>query len=155
MKVNEVAGHTTAFQDDGQMKLNDNRMLQDLQLSVPKFDDNTIKLFLAKPKLVRFGKFTDSQLQNDTLTSFSIGEELLQDTFWRNKIQGYRYIRGTAVIRLVANAQPFQAGRLLLHSLPCYDNIVQITPEFAKHNVALGQKNSASQCGVGFERFSR
>jgi hypothetical protein len=140
MKVNEVAGHTTAFQDDGQMKLNDNRLQQDLQLSVPKFDDNSIKLFLAKPKLVRSGKFTSADLPNDALTSFSIGNELINDAFWTNKMQGYRYIRGTAVIRLVVNAQPFQAGRLLLHALPCYENVVAITPAFAKHNVVLAQK---------------
>lgn len=82
---------------------------------------NSIKTFLAKPIVVSSVTWTTTSPQGTQLVSQSVGA-LLSTTIYKNKLAGYRYIRGTAVFRLVLNAQPFQQGKLIMHFLPCYSS---------------------------------
>ncbi len=84
--------------------------------------DQAIVDFLAKPYLVVQGAWQTTDLANASL--FPLGfispsAMLLSNALWTNKIQGFNMIRGTAVLRVQINANPFQTGKLLLHFLPC------------------------------------
>ena len=63
------------------------------------------------------------------------------EKIWANKISGYNLIRGTAVLKVVVNAQPFQAGRLLIHFLPQEQNFAVYSGLYeALHNYSLVTK---------------
>lgn len=77
-----------------------------------------MKDFLAKPQLIYNSTWTTSDTDNLLLYNFSIANLIETTTYWANKVQGYNLYRGTAVITLIMNANPFQQGKLLLHFLP-------------------------------------
>lgn len=60
-----------------------------------------------------------TNIATDNLINFEIGEKLLANDMWANKLSGYRYIRGTAVIKVVMNMSPYQQGSLLVYHYPC------------------------------------
>lgn len=84
--------------------------------------------FLARPHQVATGTFTTMQTRGQTILTQDISNQFNANNMWRIKLAGYKYIRGTAVYRLQINAQPFQAGRLLLHVLP-------LAQEYTRNNL--------------------
>lgn len=65
-----------------------------------------------------------------------------QVTYWYEKIKGFSLMRGTFVIRVIMNANPFQAGALLGHFLPCQTTISAIDASYTgTHNVNLTTKS--------------
>lgn len=136
--INEVAGHTTAFQDDGVMHQNDARNTQLHSMAVNKYDDNSIPMFLSKPHIIASGEITGVS-PGSSFFFRSIAQELMSNPLWRDKLKGYRYLRGTAVLRLVINSQPFQAGRLIMHVLPCQIQKSLVDPTYLSHNDSLTQ----------------
>ncbi len=115
-------------------------MVLDSSLAVSQTDTNAIALFMAKPIAIASGVITTSSVAGDSITNFKIADQLMTYNVWKNKHEGYNLLRGTARVKLVVNAQPFQAGRLLLHFLPNYQNKVAIDPSFAGHNTTLQQR---------------
>lgn len=61
---------------------------------------------------------TITAVSTGLLTSVDIDSTIASLPLWSNKLDGYAYYRGTAVLKVVLNAQPFQAGRVILHFLP-------------------------------------
>lgn len=103
-------------------------------------DAQTLALFLAKPHLLGTFNWNTTDPVGIILIQESIKSLILSVAPWKNKIAGYSYMRGTAVIRLELNAQPFQSGKLLMHFLPQYQYRVGISNTFANHNASLGAK---------------
>jgi len=87
-------------------------------------DDNlpiygqTIPEFLTKPLLVASGLWATTDTAGTLLVNTTIATQLFNNAHWMNKLQGFSLCRGTAVYRLQINANPFQAGKLMLHFLP-------------------------------------
>lgn len=80
--------------------------------------DQSLKDFLNKPQLLYSSEWETTDLDNTMLYNFDINAAIEANPYWTNKIQGYALYRGTAVITLIMNANPFQQGKLLLHFLP-------------------------------------
>lgn len=112
---------TTQFLDSSQAEKIVVREKKDNSLTVGAVDDSDIKTFMAKPVVLNTFSYTSSAPAGASIFSYNI-EDLLSGvgskTIWANKISGYRLFRGTFVLRIVINAQPFQAGRLILTFLP-------------------------------------
>lgn len=79
----------------------------------------TIRDFLARPYELLDDSWSQATLANATLENIDIGYRLRNNSSWMNKIAGYNLVRGTAVLRLQINANPFQQGKLLMHFIPC------------------------------------
>lgn len=90
-------------------------------------DNNDISDFMSKPVIQATFTFGTSNGFNDVVNSGSIADLMEATPIWYRKLAGYRMIRGTAVVKLVVNANPFQQGKLLLHFLPCYRNMPNLT----------------------------
>lgn len=113
---------TTTFVNDKAEKMQRIRdAMIDTSMSVDQTDDNSIGLFMAKPVLIQSLNWTSSDGASAILGSYRVSDYLTGSSvppIWKNKISGYNLFRGTAVLKIIVNAQPFQAGRLLIHFLP-------------------------------------
>lgn len=78
-----------------------------------------IRDFLAKPILITTISWTTGNAFNSNLWATNSITILNSTTAWTHKFEGFGLLRGTLVIRLKLNANPFQSGLLLLHFLPC------------------------------------
>lgn len=92
-----------------------------LALSAPvipalSHEQSAIRDFLMKDVIVGTVTWSTSDTVNTALISQSIYAALGADN--DDKIKGFGLFRATAVFSLFLNAQPFQAGRLLMHYLP-------------------------------------
>lgn len=85
--------------------------------------DQGIASFMAKPIIINSGSITSANLANSLLFRFAIAPQLTAKPLWANKIAGFMNIRGTARVRLQVNANPFQAGRLILAYIPQYEHM--------------------------------
>lgn len=83
--------------------------------------DQSIIDFMKKPRLVYTGTWATTDTAGSLLTNNSILGVLNTVTYWTNKLQGFRYYRATACIRVVVNASPFHQGKLVLSFLPAYN----------------------------------
>lgn len=145
-KTIETKESTTTFVEDGvavEVDYNSAKITN----AVP-VRDQALRDFMAKPLRVWSGSWSTTDVQNTDLilasgsaTKIDIATTLTAQTYWANKIQGFQLLRGTAVLRLVINANPFQAGKLLMHFLPNYANIAPIDASYGyMHNVTLAAK---------------
>lgn len=76
--------------------------------------------FMQKPVAIATGSITSANLAGSQLFKFSIAASLLGNAIWMDKLRGFMNFRGTAKVRLQVNANPFQAGRLILAYIPQY-----------------------------------
>lgn len=127
---------TTTCKDDADVKITDlGRTIAEDDVSVL---NQSMRDFLGKPYLVGQLPWSAAKLPADELFSLQIGSTLISNPYWVNKMQGFSMFRGTAVIRVALNANPFQAGRLLGHFLPCAMECSENDPSFlAMHNANL------------------
>lgn len=113
-----VQNQTTIFVEDGNVKessIQETVIHDDLVIR-----DQSIADFMRKPQLVSVLNWTTASAASADLTSFSISTTLLANTVWTNKIAGFNLVRGTAVIRVQLNANPFQQGKLYVQYIPNY-----------------------------------
>lgn len=87
--------------------------------SVVPIRDQTIADFLAKPFVIENSTWSAATSPGSLLNTYVIESYLTSNVYWANKIEGFALIRGTAVIRLMANANPFQSGKLIMSFSPC------------------------------------
>jgi hypothetical protein len=80
--------------------------------------DQSMADFLAKPQLLNTTTFTTGNADDDLIYSVDVATALLANSYWTNKMQGFNLVRGTAVLRVQINANPFQQGKLLISFLP-------------------------------------
>lgn len=101
-----------------------------------------IEEFLSKPYLLSALQYTTSTAANTNLAVFDPHAYLSSVTQWANKIQGFGLVRGTFVLRVEITAYPFQSGKLLIHALPNYNEMLNSTnPNLVStHNTLLVSK---------------
>lgn len=113
---------TTTFVNDRSEKHQRVRdAMIDTSMSVDQTDNNSIGQFMAKPVLLQSLNWVSGDAANSVLGSYRVADYLTGGStqpIWKNKISGYNLLRGTAILKVIVNAQPFQAGRLLVHFLP-------------------------------------
>lgn len=80
--------------------------------------EHTIKDFLSRPYKLWTGVFTTSQTRGQIINTFRLPDVMINTSMYKEKIQGFAGFRADVVLRLQANAQRFQAGRLMLHYFP-------------------------------------
>jgi len=130
-----MPANTTSFVHDSTKVLSDfNHMTISDNIAIT---DQGLRDFLAKPQLLYNSTWTTSDADNLQLYNFSIQALIESTTYWANKVQGYNLYRGTAVITIVINANPFQQGKLLLHFLP-YTSVS--STEFYLHSTLKASK---------------
>lgn len=86
------------------------------------YADQSIDSFMKKPVPVVTGLLTTVPAAGTLLTRFNIAPTLLATPIWAEKLKGFINVRGTAKIKLQLNANPFQAGRLILAYIPQYEH---------------------------------
>ncbi len=104
---------------------------------VPKFDANNIADFMAKPVLLASGTVTTADTAMTLKYSTSIRAAMESKQIWYRKLAGYNLVRGTAVVKVSINANPFQASKLIATFLPCYTHMT--TTERNTRCLNLGQ----------------
>lgn len=117
---------TTEFVDDGVQERTLFGSVRPFDTYGSNFED--IKDFMAKPHLVNQCTWHTSDGYNAALCAETIEAYLGGNnisgaspvTEWVNKLQGFNLCRGTAVIKMVLNATPFQQGKLVLSFFPNY-----------------------------------
>lgn len=144
LETTEVAA-TTLFVNDSAEKVQLIRPTTlDESLAVAKTDDNSIALFMSKPVQIDTLAWSSSSGANTVLSSYQVSDYIdggSVPTIWANKISGYNLMRGTCVLKIILNSQPFQAGRLLIHFLPNNREFNTYSDVFTKvHNFTLCQK---------------
>lgn len=83
--------------------------------------DQSIAEFLAKPYIIGSGSWTTSSTAATNLNGTGIGRFLqagIGPDIWTSKVKGFQNIRATAVVRVVINSNPFQAGKLICYFVP-------------------------------------
>lgn len=133
-----VVTATTQFLDSSPPDTIVIRETRDNSLTIGPIDSSDIKTFMAKPVLLSTFTFDSTVAAGAAIFAYDIEGLLvgaLAKKIWVNKLSGYRLMRGTAVIRIVINAQPFQAGRLILTFLPQFSNFNAYSTTYnAMHN---------------------
>lgn len=135
-QIVQLTTGTTTFQDDG------NVVQQEIRIATPYLgikphDSSSIADFLAKPQLLGSGLWATADLFESQLYSLSIASALEGTSYWSNKMQGYKLVRGTAVVKVNLNATPFHQGKLILTFLPCYRHLS--TSQTASMNSMMAQ----------------
>ena len=90
--------------------------------STSGYADQSIDSFMRKPVPIITGLITTVSAAGTLLNRFSIAQTLLSTPIWIEKFKGFINVRGTARVRLQLNANPFQAGRLILAYIPQYEH---------------------------------
>jgi len=80
--------------------------------------DQSMRDFFAKPQLIGSVSWTTASASGASLVSGGIAGKLVSNTVWSNKYAGFNLVRGTAVLRVQVNANPFQAGKIYVSYLP-------------------------------------
>lgn len=123
--ANVTISGTTAFIDNAVRVKGETRVnLTDADLGPAKLDNNGIADFLAKPRIIASGAMSSGQSAGTLLYSTDISTALTSQSLWAQKLSGYGLIRATACFKIVFNANPFQAGRVIFSFLPCYRHFV-------------------------------
>jgi hypothetical protein len=113
-----TAGTTTFLEDTPAAITMARESLGPKELGPPKVDENSISDFFVKPQMVATLSWSSASPIATTLYRASIASMITSNQVYLRKLQGYNLIRATAVVRVMLNAQPFHAGRLILTFLP-------------------------------------
>nr|ULF99884.1 MAG: hypothetical protein 2 [Triatovirus sp.] len=73
-----------------------------------------------------------------SLADVYIPDALIKNSMYFNKLDGFTSFRATAVIRIQVNAQPFQAGRLILSAIPM-PTLISPRDDYIRQHVTLMQ----------------
>lgn len=88
--------------------------------------------YLGRPQLVSNFIYAKSQLRGEILQKIRIPDKLFKPMI-ANKLDGFTSFRATAVFKLQINAQPFQAGRLIMFAIPMPTLIAPRDAYITKH----------------------
>lgn len=87
-----------------------------------RLDMNYIAEWFAKPFRLQSGVFQATDTAN-TFAPFSYPRDIINDTYYAEKIKGFRYWRGDCTMTLQVNASKFCAGIYKLLYIPYYGHI--------------------------------
>jgi hypothetical protein len=117
----QAGAATTAFR--GEVRVVTSNLVVDPAYSISRDPGSSIAEFMRKPYEIFSGTWTTADVATTQLTTALVESYLTSVTQWANKLQGFENVRGTAVLRLVLNASPFQQGRLIMTFVPCSASI--------------------------------
>jgi hypothetical protein len=101
----------------------------------------SISQFLGKPQLLTTLNWGAGSASNTNLYYIDIESLLYSVDAWNRKLYGYNLVRGTFVIRLMLNADPFQWGLGLLRYIANYTDRITLDSTFeGRHNTELIMK---------------
>jgi hypothetical protein len=82
--------------------------------------EHTVKNFLERPINLKNFEWQSSASQFSVIQTFDFPDDFLQLPLYQEKFDGFYGLRADVKFRLQVNAQPFQAGRLMLVWIPYY-----------------------------------
>lgn len=95
--------------------------------------------YLQRPQLVRQFAYPCASERSSIISGGPIKvPEILFSDLVKNKLDGFTSFRATAVFKLQVNAQPFQAGRLMLFAVPMPD-LVNPRQDWVSKHVTMAQ----------------
>jgi hypothetical protein len=101
----------------------------------------SISQFLGKPQLLTTLNWGAGSATNTNLYYIDIESLLYSVDAWNRKLYGYNLVRGTFVIRLMLNADPFQWGLGVLRYIANYVDRITLDSTFeGRHNTELIMK---------------
>lgn len=107
---------TTTFADDG--VTNEKSYTTSVTKDRLVVEDQGLASFFAKPAVIKQALWSTATAQGGNLHFFSPYTAMTAVVPWTDKLRGYALLRGTAVIRVQINANPFQQGKLLISWMP-------------------------------------
>jgi len=144
------SSETTVFMDDAPIE---DVIVSSMSEDTISVRDTGIPAFMARPQLITTGTWSAGSAANTIIYNTSIAAALAASTVWIKKLDAFNLIRGKACIRLQINANPFQAGRLLMHFIPCASDLTATgTPVAGLWNTNLTTKTT--QLGVELDARS-
>lgn len=93
-------------------------MRGDLLINAKDGREHTVKNFLERPINLRNFEWKGVDAQFSVIQTFSFPDDFLQLPLYQEKFDGFYGLRADIKFRLQVNAQPFQAGRLMLVWVP-------------------------------------
>lgn len=129
-----VQQETVQFIEDGDVQTEDNLIsINPDYLRVGEDSlTNAVVNFLQRPVVVSEFTWTSGDAALTEKFRLSFPGTLLSRAMQQQKIAGFRYFRADLVLRLQVNAQPFNAGRMILWWEP-FGNSQSITPSNVRH----------------------
>jgi hypothetical protein len=97
--------------------------------------------FMAKPFLIDTLTWTGAQTPETNLAQYVAESYIMSNTSWNNKVEGFSLCRGTAVLTVQLNSNPFQQGRLLISFLPQGGDLTGSQSYFKLHTNNLVQQS--------------
>jgi hypothetical protein len=82
---------------------------------------HTVKDFLSRPIVIKTGLWASSvvpEAAGSQLYTANFPEVLISNAMYQEKLAGFTGLRGTLVVKVQVNSQPFQQGRLMLQYYP-------------------------------------
>ena len=82
--------------------------------------EHTIKDFLNRPFNLQNFEWVVADNKFTVLQSYELPDVFMNTSLWREKLSGFLGFRADVRCRLQINAQPFQAGRIIMAYIPYY-----------------------------------
>lgn len=124
-------------------------LLKDLK---PKQDpDHSIQAFLARPIKLDSFNYTEQNVMGNVIYSIEVTDALLKHpcfTMFRQKMQGFLGFTGTMNLKLVINAQPFEAGVIQMAFAPFYNGFESTT--YFPLSIGSGELAKATEFSIPF-----
>lgn len=129
-----VTEQTVQFQEDGSTELVDERIAFNPDFLKTGEDGlvNNVINFLERPVVVSEFTWLNSAPVLSELSSLNFPSVLLSRAMQQQKIAGFRYFRADLVVRVQVNAQPFNAGRLIVYWSP-FNQSQSVVPSNLQH----------------------
>jgi len=129
---------TTTFADDG-------IVAQSSYLSVIESDrldvkDQGLASFFAKPYVVSQAVWSTTGVQNTNIANIDVWTAYNSVAPWTDKARGYALMRGTVVLRVQINANPFQQGKLLISWQPLNNELGAVSTSAYLHYFHIESK---------------
>ncbi len=122
MVAETIVDQTVSFHDDRVVDHNvfpDMTPIKDSLLrSVKENREHSIKDFLGRPVVFSTGVITTTQGFGDNIVNVDLPTAIYAVNMFAEKLRGFLNFRATVNLRLQANAQRFQQGRLLISYFP-------------------------------------
>lgn len=135
------------FHEDGEVNTVSDRTLKDLSsrsLAKNAADTlaNDVKGFLQRPVLMTGFDWLSTDAQVKELAVLDLPTDWLNINMIKEKTSGFRYLRCDLIVRVQVNAQPFNAGRLILVFLPINRQLVCSYPTVPNPNTRLSNQTT-------------
>ncbi len=118
--------------------------------------EQALKDFFSKPIGMVYGNWDVTKLEGYDIAAIVPSQQLLSNAMWGEKWSGYRLMRGTAVVRLELNCEPFQQGLLRMWWSPNLNGIQTLSHarnmagKFMFPGITVDARNSSAELRVPF-----